>query len=67
MFSFLDLGVGGGGGVGGLRGVSRLKLQRVSVVDLLADLQKQQHQQTINNNKIIYHSNNIINSNICSN
>ena len=67
MFSFLDLGVGGGGGVGGLRGVSGLKLQRVSVVDLLADLQKQQHQQTINNNKIIYHSNNIINSNICSN
>ena len=60
MFSFLDLGVGGGGGVGGLRGVSRFKLQRVSVVDLLADLQQQQHQQTINNKKII-NSNKIIN------
>ena len=48
VFSFLDLGVGGGG-VGGLRGVSGLKLQRVSVVDLLADLQQQQHEQTINN------------------
>merc|ERR1719500_1593821 len=37
MSQFSDLGVGGGG-IGGLWGISGLQLQRVAVVDLLADL-----------------------------